>query len=299
MAVAEGSVEETLAWEQRARPRAAMIALASGLATIAGLVLAGVSSRDQPSALLLDSLRSLEKEGPIGGQPTTHLADFAYTQDHGGGVLLSIVLLALGLSGIGFTISFLGRCAKARRPQTPRFALPAPLVGGVLIGVGVLGVYIAQRSFHGDVLDGARTVDAVRDRPSAEGILLVVELLGLFLFALGSLLVSLNAMRAGLLTRTMGILGMFCGGAIVLFGPTQPLLPLWTAFLAPLFFGRWMGGQPPAWDSGREEPWPTAQEMRNERLRQQGKLVEPDPEPVERAAKPHPSSKKRKRKRRG
>jgi hypothetical protein len=298
MAVAEVSVEEQLAWEQRARPRAAVIAMAAGLSTIAGLVLAGLASRDQPAALLLDSLQNLEKEGPIGDQPTVHLADFAYTRSHGTGVLLSIVLLAVGLGGIGLTVSFLGRCARARRPQTPRFALPAPVVGGALIGIGVLGVYLAQRVFHADVLDGNRTVDAVRDRPPAEGILLVVELLGLFLFALGSLLVSLNAMRAGLLTRTMGILGMFCGGAIVLFGPTQPLLPLWTAFLAPLFLGRWMGGQPPAWSTGREEPWPTAQEMRNQRLREQGKLTEPDPEPVERAAKPHPSSKKRKRKRR-
>lgn len=277
----------------------AAVALVSGLATIGGLVLAGLSSRDQPAALLLDSLRNLEKPGPIGEATTTHIADFAYTQDHGGGVLISILLLALGLGGIGFTISFLGRCTRGRRPQTPRFALPAPVLGGSLIGVGILGVYLAQHGFHADVLDGDRTVDAVRERPAAEGIFLVIELLGLFLFALGSLLVSLNAMRAGLLTRTMGILGMFTGGAIVLFGPTQPLLPLWTAFLAPLFLGRWMGGQPPAWASGKEEPWPTAQELRNERLREQGKLPDPDPEPAEHAAKPHPSSKKRKRKKRG
>jgi hypothetical protein len=108
-------------------------------------------------------------------------------------------------------------------------------------------------------------------------------------------------MRAGLLTRTMGILGMFAGGAIVLFGPSQPLLPLWTAFLAPLFLGRWMGGQPPAWKSGKEEPWPTGAQVREERMRARGKLAEPDPEVVEElvGAKPHPASKKRKRKRRG
>jgi hypothetical protein len=303
MAVAEVSVEEQLAWEKRQRPRAAALALASGLVTIGGLVLAGLASRDQPSALLLDSLRNLEKSGRIGDETTVHVAgacsptcDFQYASGHGGAVLISIVLLAVGLGGIGLTISFLGRCVRARRPRMPRLAMPAPVVGGSLIGIGVLGVYLAQRGFHSSILDGDRTVDAVRKRPPAEGIFLVVELLGLFVFALGALLTSLNAMRSGLLTRTMGILGMFTGGAIVLFGPTQPLLPLWTAFLAPLFLGRWMGGQPPAWSSGREEPWPTAQQAREQR--QQGNLAESDPAPVERAAKPHPSSKKRKRKRR-
>ena len=114
-------------------------------------------------------------------------------------------------------------------------------------------------------------------------------------------MISLNAMRAGLLTRVMGILGMFAaGGTVILYGPSQPLLPLWIAFLGPLFLGRWMGGQPPAWVTGEAEPWPTGAAMREERMRARGQLAEPDPEPVEEqaAGKPHPSSKKRKRKRR-
>ena len=116
-------------------------------------------------------------------------------------------------------------------------------------------------------------------------------------------------MRAGLLTRTMGILGMFAGGAVVLFGPSQPLLPLWTIFLGPLFLGRWMGGVPPAWETGQEEPWPSGAELREERmklredrLRARGELRSRTPSPSRSArrptAHPHPSSKKRKRKRR-
>jgi hypothetical protein len=301
------SVEDQLAWEQRQRPRAAAIALLAGLLLIGGLVAAGLATKDQPSALLLDSLRNLEKPGPIGAQITTHVRDFQYTTDHSAPVMGSILMLALGLGGIGLTLSFLARCARARRPQTPRFAAPAALTGGVVAGIGVIVVYFAQKGFHSDILAGDRTVDAVRDRPPAEGVGYTIELLGIFLFALGSIITNLNAMRAGLLTRTMGILGMFSGGAIVLFGPSQPLLPLWTAFLAPLFLGRWIGGQPPAWKSGKAEPWPSGQQVRQERLRAQGKLPEPEPEPEpepdpelveERAAKPHPSSKKRKRKRR-
>jgi hypothetical protein len=291
------SVEEQLAWEQRQRPRAAVVALAAGLLAIGGLVVAGLSTKDQPPAFLLNSLHNLEQPGPIGPQTTVHVADFQYSSTHGGPVLLSIVMLALGLFGIGLSISFLARCTRGRREKFPRIALPAAVVGGAVAGIGIVTVYLAQKGFHQDVLDGKRTVDAVRDRPAAEGVGYTIELLGIFLFALGSILTCLNAMRVGLLTRTMGILGMFSGGAIVLFGPSQPLLPLWAAFLAPLFLGRWIGGQPPAWDSGKAEPWPTAQAQREQR--QRDKLGEPDPEPVERAAaKPHPGSKKRKRKRR-
>ena len=300
MAVADAS--DQLAWEQRARPRAAIVAGLSGMLVIGGLVLAGVSTQDQPSALLLDSLRNLEAEGPIGEQTTVHVADFAYTSDHLAPILASILMLAIGLAGIGLTISFLARATRARRPSLPRFALPAPLVGATVAAIGIVIVFVAQQGWHDDILAGDRTVDAVRERPAGEGIGYTIELLGLFVFALGAVMVSLNAMRAGLLTRTMGILGMFAGGAVVLFGPSQPLLPLWTVFLAPLFLGRWMGGQPPAWRTGKEEPWPSAAQLREERMRAKGQLAEPDPEPVEeRAAEraPHPSSKKRKRKRRG
>lgn len=292
---------DQLAWEKQQRPRAAALAIASGLLTIGGLVLAGVATRDQPNALLLDSLRNLEKPGPIGGRPTVHVADFTYSSEHGGAIFLSIVLLALGLLGIGLTLSFLARCARARRPQLPRFAPPGVAVGGLIIGLGLVVVYLSQRSFHADVLNGARTVDAVRDRPKGEGVGLTMELLGLFLFAVSAVLINLNAMRAGLLTRTMGILGMFSGGAIVLFGPSQPLLPLWVAFLGPLFLGRWLGGQPPAWVTGNAEPWPSGAQMREQRRKGRGgaSLAAPDPEPVEEGAgRLHPSSKKRKRKKR-
>jgi hypothetical protein len=301
MAVADAS--DQLAWERRARPRAAIIAGLSGSLVIGGLVLAGVATQDQPSALLLDSLRKLEADGAIGGQETTHVADFEWTSDNRGPILASILMLAFGLAGIGLTLSFLARATRARRPSLPRFALPAPLVGATVAAVGIVIVFLAQQAWHDDILAGDRTIDAVRERPAGEGVGYTIELLGLFVFALGAVLVSLNAMRAGLLTRTMGLLGMFAGGAVVLFGPSQPLLPLWTVFLTPLFLGRWMGGQPPAWRTGKEEPWPTAAELREQRMRARGRLPDPEPEPEalqERPADraPHPASKKRKRKRR-
>lgn len=291
---------DQLAWEEQQRPRAGVLALASGLLVIGALVIAGVSNQDRPPALLLDSLRNLEKPDLIGGQTTTHIADFTYASSHEGSTLASILLILLGLVGIGLTVTFLGRCTRARRPETPRLALPAAVVGGALLGLSFIVIYISQRAFHDQVLDGPRTVDAVRDRPAAEGVGALMQFAGTLMLALATVLISLNAMRVGLLTKAMGYVGVAVGLFIVLQGPTFPTLPLWIAFLAPLFFGRWIGGQPPAWDSGEAEPWPSGQELREQRMRARGQLAEPDPEPVEERAttKPHPSSKKRKRKRR-
>jgi hypothetical protein len=72
---------------------------------------------------------------------------------------------------------------------------------------------------------------------------------------------GLNAMRVGLLSRFMGILGVIVGVLIVI-----PLLPegapvveiFWLGALGVLFLGRWPGGRGPAWESGEPIPWPTA-----------------------------------------
>ena len=77
----------------------------------------------------------------------------------------------------------------------------------------------------------------------------------------GYVLVSLHAMRAGLLTRLLGTLGIGAGVFTILpilpFGPLLQLL--FQAALALLLFRVWMGGIPPAWESGRAEPWPSRQ----------------------------------------
>ena len=121
---------------------------------------------------------------------------------------------------------------------------------------------------------------------------------GTFALAISFVLVSLNAMRAGLLSRFVGIIGVIVGGLMVL-----PLLPggssviqvFWLGAVGALALNRYPGGRGPAWETGEADPWPTAAERRG--------LVEP-PEPEPQAAPEpepeakHPRSKKKKRKRR-
>jgi hypothetical protein len=133
---------------------------------------------------------------------------------------------------------------------------------------------------------------------------------GTIALAFAYVIIALNAMRAGLLSRFMGVLGIIVGGLIVL-----PLLPqgvpivqiFWLGALGFLFLGLWPGGRGPAWETGEATPWPVAQaraglpqrgasEPEPEEPEEPEEPVEPEPE--EDPGKPHPVSKKRKRKRR-
>ncbi len=83
----------------------------------------------------------------------------------------------------------------------------------------------------------------------------------------------------------------------------------WFGGLALLFSGRWPNGMPPAWSSGEAVPWPTQQELREQRERERQRdgegsppasesAREREPAAVTTAGSTHSASKKRKRKRR-
>jgi hypothetical protein len=113
-------------------------------------------------------------------------------------------------------------------------------------------------------------------------------------------MISLNAMRAGLLSRFMGILGIFVGVLLVIPIGVQILQLFWFAALGLLFLDRWPGGRGPAWSSGEAIPWPGAAEQRHDmerrRAEQEG-LVEPAAEPEPPTEASRPTSRKRRKKR--
>ncbi len=84
--------------------------------------------------------------------------------------------------------------------------------------------------------------------------------------AVSFVLISLNAMRVGLLTRFTGYLGMFAG-VLVLFvlTPLPVVQAYWLIAVGCLFWGWWPTGVPPAWDSGKAEKWPSSAELREQR----------------------------------
>ena len=291
--------QQQLEWEARQRPRAAVAAAVAGVLIFGGQLLRGLLFRNPPRAWLLDALEGVQAPGEVGVRPSAQIALQQYLDDRALSFVATAVAEGVGYFAVAYALTFLAAATRARRP-IPRLALYLPAIGGVLMGVvtlvGAFGALADARAF----LDGPRTVDAAADGPGSFSVLSQVLLLpgGLALTA-AYLMVSLNAMRAGLLTRFMGILGVIVGALVIIrIGPLPVVPAFWLVSLAVLFAGRRPGGELPAWRTGREEPWPTAQQVAAARAGRAERAEDPRDEPEPVPAGNHPESEKRKRKRR-
>jgi hypothetical protein len=109
--------------------------------------------------------------------------------------------------------------------------------------------------------------------------------------------VPLQALRAGLLTRFFGTLGMALGVSLILLPPAPVLLALWFGYLGLLVVARVPGGRPPAWEAGEAIPWPRPGEEPSPESEPGGEAIEGQATEVP-AGGGQPGSQKRKRKRR-
>jgi hypothetical protein len=95
-----------------------------------------------------------------------------------------------------------------------------------------------------------------------------------FLFVM----LPLRARRVGLMSPFMSILGVVTGALLVLqiVPPVSAVLEaFWLAAVGVLYLGRWPGGRGPAWESGGDEPWPSAAQKRG--LTPSGEPEQPEP----------------------
>jgi MFS family permease len=312
------TADETLADEQRRRIPAAVASIAAGTLTLAGGALTAAVFSDRPTVPVLDALREhLEPNPP---QPGLKARQVLWAHDHAVQLILLGIVLALAAATIGLALTHLYRSVQARRPDLPRAIVVAAITGAVMLAVASLvqaiGGAIAAASFADSA---TQTAAAARDalRPPALLVAGLLQVIGVFALALSFVLLALNGMRVGLLTRFMGVLGIIVGALFIIpLGASLPIVQaFWLVALGALFLGRWPSGLPPAWATGEAQPWPSQQELREARAAKLGKdddeperprraarreRAEPPetPAPVMPERRPHPSSKKRKRKRR-
>ncbi|MFL5822013.1 MAG: hypothetical protein ACJ764_01070 [Solirubrobacteraceae bacterium] len=191
--------------------------------------------------------------------------------------VIGAVINSLGLVALALTLSFLFQASRARRPESAPATRISALVGGVLGAVGGVAYAILLSIKAGDfVSHGTQTYlegkNLVGTAPVAG--LQYAGLIGSLLLAIAFVLVAMNAMRVGLLTKFLGYLGMVAAAAsLFLIGSAPALLVeiFWLLAVAYLLAGRWPGGDPKAWVTGAAEPWPTAAEVREQRDRAAGR----------------------------
>jgi hypothetical protein len=279
--------EQQLEWESRYGRAAGIAAFVSALLAVASVVVynGSIGSYSDSTELLV----ALHKHpaAAIGGSVLQGLS-----------VILLIPILLYLLAATVYRRS-------ETPPQLRPLILAAPVISAILAVITAALQVRAANNLHPllplppDLAN--KTADHfIRQSPAP----LIGYVLFAVNFAVGGViaLVSLNAMRAGLLSRFMGILGIILGVLTAIpffFGGPSIIQFFWLLALGVLFLDRWPGERGPAWGSGEAIPWPSAAELR---ARQADQRTEDGGQRTESASATatvaHPRSKKRKRKRR-
>jgi hypothetical protein len=285
------SVDERLLYEARVRTRIGVIAALGGVLLLISSIIQIAGPHANVNELTL-GLITENKRFPLD--------------------IIANLIEGVGWVCIAITLNFLFASTQFRNPQLqPAFRVLA-VVGTLLLAVtGLVSSIVVAIKAHEFVTTGSQTYAQANALTNSWELvsLSYVNLVGLLLSAIGFVLVSLNAMRVGLLTKFLGYIGMFAG-VLVLFvlTPVPIVQTYWLVALGVLIAGRYPTGLPPAWLSGRAEPWPSSQQMREQRAAAQGRgqrgprgrpAPAPAPAvPAEAPAATRATTPKRKRKRR-
>ena len=233
---------EQLSEERRRGRIAGVAAIVSGFAFVGGAIW----------------YQSVNADAPGGKNEDADV--LRYFDRHGGEYLGSAILQAFGVLLLVVVAVHLYRAAKDRNPDQSVVVLVAGVLGPLAFAATTLIRAVAYTILADDFASRAVQTEPVADDLLETPVLYVAYGLGLVaVLALGFWLVkgSLDAMRVGLLTRPMGVLGIAVVPAQVI-PDGFVLFFLWLVALGFLFLGRWPGGVPPAWTSGRAEPWMSA-----------------------------------------
>ena len=297
--------EEQLSWEARVGRLVAIAAFASALLLVISLIYSS-STLNERTNDTVDGLFLLHR--------------------HKSEVFITTLIQAFSTALLAAPLWFLYKVTRYRRTELPviarylaLFAPPAAAILSIIRQIQVADVsnkVVAHLTSNPEVPKAANQY--AKDQLAAGSVQLVGGLalaagLGL---AFAFIVISLNSMRAGILSRFMGIVGIIVGVLFVipLLGSVPIVEVFWVGALALLFLDRWpQGWRGPAWDAGEAIPWPTAQERAAGAAARRAEAEageEPvlEAEPVREtvppgdgdhpAARQHPRSKKRKKKRR-
>jgi hypothetical protein len=184
------------------------------------------------------------------GDDAQFLASF---DDNSGTLLLATVLQAAGMLLVIAPLFYLFQAASARR-ETMRAALVGVTVAGPLfLALGTVLQWVAFDHAASEFASaGGDAEDLIQDQgtfDAAQGFTFA----GTLGFVVAAVYTALQAMRAGLLTRFWGTLGMALGVSLLFLGFIGVLA--FILALGLLIVGAWPGGRPAAWEAGKAIPW--------------------------------------------
>jgi hypothetical protein len=280
--------EAQLAWERRLGRVAAAAAFLSAAIFVSSVILR--------NAVALESRPDNEREFLLA------------VDEHRDAFMASAITYAVSVLVLAVVLWYLFRATRHRRPELPPWTIYLVYAGPVLFAIAQVLIELDRI----DIADQFTASGVTAGRPGemrAEDLLdersagpIAFGFGGTLAVALSFVLISVNAMRAGLLSRFLGIIGVIVGALYVIpiFGGPLIVQIFWLGAVGAIFLGYWPGGRGPAWESGRAERWPTYAEQRGlARDAEPERETDPEPQASEAAEQGgRPASRKRKRKRR-
>jgi MFS family permease len=283
------SVREQLDWEARwARPVAAAAFASVGFSVAASLYVSASIDTTPDADNTRELLRTVDAQGSV--------------------FTTGAVLSGIGTLLLAVVLWYLFNATKARRPELQKTALILAIAGPILLAVAAILVQLNLIDRAGEFLASGpqtetRADDLVADRPA---LIQSLGLSGALALAFATIMIAQNAMRVGLLTKFLGILGIVVGALYVL-GMIFPLGTdvirlFWLIAVGLVILGWWPGGRGPTWETGEAEEWLSAAQRRAieqaEAEQEQAELAPANGNGADDAATRTRSPRKRKKKRR-
>ena len=260
-ATTERSPAAALAWEAAQRPLAGACSILAGVLLLASNIIGAVSLKDSPQSTPADGLRDALGQALSTGEPGVLTPEIRYISDQATGLYAQATAAAIGTALVAVVLGYLFRATDARR-DIPRIALFLGLLGPIASAAAPLLSRIGLVREANKYLDGelstAGAHDVTSNSLSAAGSTLQIFVL---LTAAAFVLISLNAMRAGLLTRFLGIMGIICGVLLILTlgsaGADPIIVEVFFLIALGLIILQKIPNVPPAWKTGTAVPWPS------------------------------------------
>jgi hypothetical protein len=264
-------IRDQTAQELERRKRLAVPAFAGGvLYLLSAVAIAGVL-KGAPTVGLLQGLEPALR-GEASPRVSPRANEVKFISHHAFGLISASVLAAVAIGILTLVLLLLADATRFRKPDMWRGARPLVLYGGIsfavvslahqIVGAIQTHKFAVGHDFSNHAVEQALTKGTLNMTVVYLALIAAVALAG------GTIVVSMNAQRVGLIPRWMGIIGIFTGVLIFLpiGGAQLQVVPaFWLVMLGILYMGRWSKGDPPAWVAGEARPWPSQAQMRAER----------------------------------
>ncbi len=274
-----GEISKQVAREADRRRRLSVPAFGGGVLYLLSGIIISSTLNGAPTVGLLQGLGPA-LSGVANPAVSPRAAEVRFISHHASTLIAGSALAAIAIAALTLVLLLLVDATRFRRPESWAAARPLVLCGGAALALASLGHQILNailthrfavgHDFSNHAVDLALTQGAANENSD------YLDLLAGLTLAVGMIAAMVGAMRVGLLTRWVGVLGIFTGVLIFLpiGGAELEIVPaFWMVAMGLLYAERWPNGDPPAWAAGEARPWPSQAELRAAKQAGQGKVL--------------------------